>query len=191
MCIQHESFIFKQFQKSSWEEEVKKYIDELELSPNKIWYKSHPLLKKMNEELIPLGYYAKYGEFDSDNVFFQLKKNDDEADAIIMKDKNRETIQIVSAFYDKKEVVDDVALMRGVNNTSGGWEYERFKELQERTTERIKNKKNKHYVPVDTLLIAVKDRFVYKIKREYPKIKNDLKSFITSVRLSCRINSVG
>lgn len=177
MYTQHESFIFKQFTKNSWEEEVKKYIDELALPPNEIWYKSHRLLKKMNGELIPLGYYTKYEKSDSDNIFFQLKKNDDEADAVIMRDENRETIQIVSAFYDKEEALYDAALMRGENNTCGGWEYQRFKELQKRTNERINKKKSKNYTPVDTLLIAVNDRFVYQVKRKYPDIKNDLESF--------------
>lgn len=178
MDVQHKDFLFKQFHKLSWEDEVKKYISGLEVPPNKIWYKSHPLLKKMNEELIPLGYYTKYGEFDSDNVFFQLKQNDDETDAVIMIDEIRETIQIVSAFYDKQEALDDAALMRGDNNSPAEWEYERLKELQNRTTERIKSKKNKNYVPVNTLLIAVKDQFVYKIKREYPDIKKNLKTFV-------------
>ena len=76
MDNQHERFVFRKFRKTSWEDEVKTYIAEIELAPNEIWYKSHPILKKINEELIPLGYYAKYEESGLDDISFQLTTGD-------------------------------------------------------------------------------------------------------------------
>ncbi len=55
--------------------------------------------------------------------------------------------------------------------------YERFEELRKRIIIRISKKTNKNYTPVDTLLVALKDHFVYITKREYPDLKEVLESF--------------
>jgi len=145
MNNQHNIFVFKQFYKDTWEDEVKSYIAEVEVSNNKIWYKNHPLLEKMDKELIPLGYYIKYDESGFANRSFKLKKNDDEADAIISNSEVCATVQIVSAFYDSEEAKEDKALMQGEDISNAYWIENQLIEIKDRIINRIQNKNKKHY----------------------------------------------
>ncbi len=50
-------FAHKHFSKESWEDEVKNLISSLSINDGVLWYKKHRSLKKINEELVTLGYY--------------------------------------------------------------------------------------------------------------------------------------
>jgi hypothetical protein len=168
------TFAYKEFEKKSWEREVKSFIDNLPLLPRQIWYKSHRTLQKIHQELIPFGYYVKYDKQVGESALFYLNKKDDEADGYLLEGEKKESVQIVSAFYEEDEAIGDRLLMGGINVAEAVWEGDWLAQLQERLKERVHKKHRKNYMPVDILLVAQKNHFIWNAKRAYPDIMKTL-----------------
>lgn len=93
---EHFNFVHKQFFASGWEEEVKNYISNLSSSRGKIWYRDGSNdLKKLNQELIVLGFYVKYSYGEDSSVSFRLNsQTGDDEDGWIYKDGEKvKTVQ--------------------------------------------------------------------------------------------------
>lgn len=185
------NFVYKQFEKNSWEGEVKPFIENLQLLPNKIWYASHPTLrKKVHQELISFGFYVKYNETVGESAIFYLNKNDDEVDGFLFEGEKRESVQIVSAFYEKNEAIGDRSLMSGTDMTGTVWEGDWLDQLQERIKERVHKKHGKSYVPVDTLLVALKNHFIWTAKKERPDIMKMMEEFVRTTLMKSSFKKI-
>lgn len=152
-------FAHKEFSKERWEDEVKNLISSLVIDDSVFWYKKHRSLKKINEELVTLGYYVKYKYLKEENVSFYLNKEQGEIDGYILQNGCIvETVQIVIAFYDKEENERDKDLMEGKDSTECDWVGEKLRLIKERIKDRINRKIDKCYKEdIDTLLIGTKD----------------------------------
>jgi len=71
--MNHENFAHQLFFASTWEAQVKEFIESLNCTDKNIWYKK-PENKKTNEELITLGYYVKYRFGEDEKIGFRLNK---------------------------------------------------------------------------------------------------------------------
>ena len=166
-------FSHQEFSSSSWEEEIKSYIDALNCSDNVIWHRKREH-KKINEELATLGYYVKYCFGDEESISFKLNEVEGKADGWIYKNGNEiESVQIAIAFYEKEEADIDRRIMNGEDVVVGGWVGERLSLLKNRIEKRVSTKVSMKYQDVDTLLIGVKDWFVRRLNEEYPEHKSN------------------
>lgn len=164
-------FTHQVFESSSWEDEVKCYIDSLDCSDTDIWHRKREN-KKINEELATLGYYVKYSFGNTNNISFKLNKNEGKIDGWIYENgKKIESIQIAIAFYEEEEAEIDRRTMKGEDIVDGGWVGNRISLLKKRIENRIIKKSNMGYQEIDTLLIGVRDWFVRRIKSKYTELK--------------------
>jgi hypothetical protein len=172
--MNHSDFVHKKFRANKWESELKEFIINLPVT-SKIWHRHDSDLKKASEELITLGYYVKYKYGVADSIEFNLNPPGDAVDGCIFdKGKQIESVQIVIAYYDKKEAKQDELIEKGEKCCFGGWRYDRLKELTYRVEQQISKKVKKKYTNIDTLVVGVKGWFVNSVLMEYSKLKGPL-----------------
>jgi hypothetical protein len=107
-------FAHEEFSADNWESLVKDYINNLECHENQIWYKNEKQNKKISEELITLGYYARYKYSPNPKISFRLNQIEGEEDGWICKNREiLESVQTVIAYYDKEEAEEDRKIMKG------------------------------------------------------------------------------
>ncbi len=173
-------FSHQMFYASNWEDKLKEFIGSIDCTNNQIWHRSRAY-KKVNEELASLGYNVKFRYGENRDISFKLNKSEGRTDGWVFDSGEKiESVQIAIAFYESEEAEIDKRLSNGENVVRGGWVYERMNLLKNRVEKRVEKKTNMDYSDIDTLLIGVRDWFVYRIGKEYPELKNDIFEFIES-----------
>lgn len=177
-------FVYQTFQASEWEIKLKDFITSIDCTDNKIWHRKREY-KKINEELVVLGYYVKYRFSENKNISFRL--NNDEhgkIDGWIYEyDTLLESVQITIAYYEMEEFITDISLMnddRKHKNIESRWVGDKIKQSINRVAKRVKKKSDLNYQNIDTLLIGVRHWFVRRIKNEYLEQKINLVKSIES-----------
>ncbi|MYL25166.1 MULTISPECIES: hypothetical protein [Halomonadaceae] len=176
MSCGSDDFTFRKFPANSWEKEVKQYISGLDSSTDRIWYRS-PTHKKLNEELVTLGYYVKYDRGEVDHIWFQLLRSAESADGEIGEGEEvTERVQIAIAHYQAEEAKLDDRMESGQEPVDSGWASERLVILRDRIIDRLSKKANKHYSGVGTLCVGSKGWFVRRALAEHPSLIEDLRT---------------
>lgn len=171
-------FTHQEFFASTWESQLKAFIDSLDCSDNIIWHKKRKH-KKINEELATLGYYVKRLYTDGDRTSFRLNKAEGKVDGwIYQQGKQIESVQIAIAYYDKEEAELDRRTMKGENFVESGWVGDKIELLKKRVKFRVSEKSKMNYQDIDTLLIGVRDGFVRQINTKYHDQKVQVVNYI-------------
>ena len=161
----------QEFSSRSWEDQVKSFITSLDCSDNIIWHRKREY-KKVNEELVSLGYYVKYHYGEDESISFKLNKDEGKADGWVFKNgKEIEAVQIAIAFYEQEEADIDRRILDGEGVVVSGWVGERLSLLVDRVEKRISKKTNMNYPDIDTLVIGLRGWFVKRLNTEYLDLK--------------------
>lgn len=164
-------FMHQEFSSRSWEDQVKSFITSLDCSDNIIWHRKREY-KKVNEELVSLGYYVKYHYGEDESISFKLNKDEGKADGWVFKNgKEIEAVQIAIAFYEQEEADIDRRILDGEGVVVSGWVGERLSLLVDRVEKRISKKTNMNYPDIDTLVIGLRGWFVKRLNTEYLDLK--------------------
>lgn len=174
-------FSHKKFSAESWESELKDYINSIDCSDGIIWHRKREY-KKINEELITLGYYVKYKYSGVKNIQFLLNRHEGKVDGwILHKDEKIESIQIVIAYYEHEDAIIDRRIMQGEDIVLSGWIVDAINLISERATNRAKKKADKEYQGIDTLLIGVRGWFARRLNTEHQSLEADFVEQMASI----------
>jgi len=164
-------FAHKIVRADTWESEVKDFIQSLTLEPGSLWFREGEVLKKLSSELITLGYYVKYRYGADPAMTFCLNRAQGQVDGwVYSNDQQISSVQIVTAYYDTEEAIQDAELLCGGDVMAGSWVGDRLGQLTKRLDDRLKNKVNHGYRGINLLLVGFKDWFVRRAYSDYPWI---------------------